>query len=325
MLNARTQGAVAEFFNESGQLFSPALTSYWQRPDRVDLNAGKLTIFSTRTFQKSRKSERMSPPSQGLLESFISIEGSGPGPKTLRSAMEGRFGEDPSDQKIIRFVKRYGGLQAFYRLETGSDWPRTAHTEYCSVWRYFAGAMRSLLQIAAEQYQGKPGSPEQWEWISAYPAVMRKLVRKQNRYPLEPLPLSDEEHWLALAHFAGKESQRTPMMLASLLNTLLGLGRVRPWLSWSTEQGRGTPIQLTYSSDSFLSYLALQLCLRIAKVDAFAPCFHCGRTYLPEGRAPKAGQRNFCPECRSKDMPNYYSHRDYRRRKRIARESGEDT
>ncbi|MFN7998330.1 MAG: hypothetical protein U0Q18_32210 [Bryobacteraceae bacterium] len=54
--------------------------------------------------------------------------------------------------------------------------------------------MRPLLLTAADQYQGKPGSPEHWERISAFPAVMGEVANKRNRCLLEPAPLADEEH-----------------------------------------------------------------------------------------------------------------------------------
>jgi hypothetical protein len=121
---------------------------------------------------------------------------------------------------------------------------------------------------------------------------------------------------MALAYFAAKKHEQNQVMVARLLNTLLGLGRVRPWMSWSGAQPEGPRPQFTLTSRALLSHLALQLCLRIAKVEAFVWCFHCGRTYLPRVRAPKAGQRNFCPTCRAQGWPKHYSHRDFRRRKR---------
>src|ERR1017187_6089064 len=105
------------------------------------------------------------------------------------------------------------------------------------------------------------------------------------------MPLGDEENWLALAYFAAKKNEQNQVMTARLLNTLLGLGRVRPWITWSGAQPEGPRPRFTYTSRSLLSHLALQLCLRISTVEAFVVCFHCGSTYLPPVRAPKAGKR----------------------------------
>ena len=321
-MDARSELAMAEFFNPSGELFSPALTSDWPRPNRVELHNGILTIWSTQAHQKSLEPNRLARPGRGLLESFLSLAGPADQQIPLSALMKGTRQEHFSDEKICRFAAHFGGLQIFYRMQTGSPWPEAVHTEYCAVWRYFAGVMRSLLLIGAEQYQGKPGSPEPWRVISTPPSLMGKMARKQDRCWFEPMPLGDEENWLALAYFAAKKNEQNQVMIARLLNTLLGLGRVRPWITWSGAQPEGPRPRFTYTSRSLLSHLALQLCLRISKVEAFVVCFHCGRTYLPPVRAPKAGQRNFCPDCREKGMPKYYSHRDYRRRKRRSAKAG---
>jgi hypothetical protein len=264
--------------------------------------------------QKSAKPARLARPGPGLLESFLSLAVPSDQRILLRSLMEGR--QNHADEKICRFAAHWGGLQIFYRMEAGSRWPEIVHTEHCAVWQYFAGVMRSLFLISGEQYQGKPGSPDHWRVISTPPSQMGKRASKRDGCWFDPVPLGDEENWLALAYFAAKEWQQNPVMVARLLNTLLGLGRVRPWITWSGAPSEGPRSRFTLTSRSLLSNLALQLCLRIAKVDSFVWCFHCGRTYLPQVRGPKAGQRNFCPDCREEGRPKYYSHRDFRQRKR---------
>jgi hypothetical protein len=109
--------------------------------------------------------------------------------------------EHSSDEKICRFAARWGGLQIFYRLETGCAWPATVHTESCAVWRYFAAVMRSLFLIGAEQYQGKPGSPDDWRVISTPPSLMGKRARKEDGCWFDPMPLGDGRigwHWRTL-------------------------------------------------------------------------------------------------------------------------------
>jgi|ERR1035437_3296697 hypothetical protein len=96
-----------------------------------------------------------------------------------------------------------------------------------------------------------------------------------------------------MAHFVRKGADRDPKMWARLLNVLLELGRVRPWLVWEGDGSSARP-NLVFSGPNLLSYLALQLCLRASKHDAFAVCCYCNRQYTPSERAPKAGQRNFC-------------------------------
>jgi hypothetical protein len=123
-----------------------------------------------------------------------------------------------------------------------------------------------------------------------------------------------ERWWMIGSKHAGSNDHRTT--LAWLLNTLLGLGQVRPWVTWSDSARGRKHLQIKYSSRSLLSNLALQLCLRVSKMEAFLVCVHCQTVYAPLVRAPKTGQRNFCPKCRRNGIPNKYALKDFRRKRR---------
>src|ERR1035437_9541804 len=118
-----------------------------------------------------------------------------------------------------------------------------------------------------------------------------------------------------MAHFVRKGADRDPKMWARLLNVLLELGRVRPWLVWEGDGSSARP-NLAFSGPNLLSYLALQLCLRASKHDAFAVCCYCNQPYTPSERAPKAGQRNFCQDCRKRGVPIRLAQRSRRERLR---------
>jgi hypothetical protein len=45
---------------------------------------------------------------------------------------------------------------------------------------------------------------------------------------------------------------------------------------------------------------------------------HCQTSYSGQ-RAPKSGQRNFCPACREQGIPKAYAVKDFRQRQRQAR------
>jgi hypothetical protein len=201
-----------------------------------------------------------------------------------------------------------------HQLRHSGEWPVTEHLEYCDVWRYFAGAMGALLRIAAKLYRGEPGSKGDWEIIHKIPRLLQETAFESRLGSLQPFPHGDEKNWLALAHFAGKASQQNRALFSHLMNTLPGLGGVRPWFSWSEASRSVARPGITYSGQSLLSQLVLQLCLRIAKVDSFLVCTHCQQTYSPVVRAPKAGQRNFCPDCRVAGVAKKYALRDFRHR-----------
>ena len=172
------------------------------------------------------------------------------------------------------------------------------------------------MRIGAEFHRGRSGLKEDWESLRNVPPVMRKAVHRSNPGLLHPFPQGNEENWLSLAHFAGKPAERKRTTLSHLVNTLLGLGAVRPWFTWPEAARSVTRPEIRYSSQSLVSQLVLQLCLRLAKLDSFLVCVHCQRQYCPVLRAPKAGQRNFCPECRDEGIPKAYALQDFRKRQR---------
>jgi hypothetical protein len=313
--------ALVEFYDEEGRLFGRTLAAEWIPPDSVELAGGELMIRSRRhdSTQKNPRQPIRAPP-QELLDRFIALGDASDERNTLRFAVKSTT---PSDEKICSFAARYGGLQIFYTLGGDTHWPLIEHFEHCDVWRYFARVMRSLQRIASDQYQGGCGSKEDWLLIHRVPSVMRTTARASSPGLLHSSPFGDEEHWLALAHFIAKPSQQNRRMFGHLINTLLGLGCIRPWLTWPDAARKVVRPQITYSSRRLLSQLALQLCLRLAKIDAMLVCTACQHPYSPLVRAPKAGLRHFCPECRAKGIPERYALRDFRKRQRQSRKESE--
>ena len=178
--------------------------------------------------------------------------------------------------------------------------------ESCQVWRYFASCMRSLLRIAASFHGGRKPDPADWGAIGNYPLLIDRAKEDQaNKEPvdwLNPSPSTGEEAWKFMTYFIGKGSNRDRRMWTRLLNVLLGLGRVRPWVQWERPESDARP-KVVFSGPNLLSHLAIQLCLVASKQDAFAICSYCNNHYNPQKRAPKTGQRNFCPECRESGVP----------------------
>jgi hypothetical protein len=304
---------MAEFYDEEGRLFGRTLAAEWMPPDSVELRSGELTI---RGRHPSRTQTSLGQPiraPQALLDRFVALADASDDRLALRSAVRSAT---PSDEKICSFATRYGGLQIFYTLGGDTHWPLIEHIEHCDVWRYFAHAMRSLQRIASEQYRGRSGSKEDWEVIHRVPPVMRETARESSPGLLHPSLHGDEENWLILAHFIAKPSHQNRVMFGHLINTLLGLGCIRPWLTWPDAARKVVRPLITYSSRSLLSQLAVQLCLRLAKIDALLVCTHCQKPYSPHLRAPKAGLRHFCLECRGKGIPKSYALKDFRERQR---------
>jgi hypothetical protein len=296
----------AEFLNAGGEYYGGTLAAEWHAPERVELSAGVVTIRSRMEYWSPDNPGHVIRPRRNLLDSFLNL-----------AADKGMT--IGSDKVIGMFATRYGGLQIFCRQLPSGRRPVIIHSEDCEVWRYFATAMGSMLRIAAEFYRGRSGLKEDWDNIHQVPRVMHQTVHRSAPGLSHPFPEGDERNWLSLAHFIGKPTQQNRRMFVHLMNTLLGLGGVRPWFRWSDSSRSVSRPEIRYSSQSLLSQLVLQLCLRLAKVDSFLVCVHCQTRYSPGKRSPKAGQRNFCPGCREQGIPKAYAVKDFRQRQRQAR------
>jgi hypothetical protein len=91
------------------------------------------------------------------------------------------------------------------------------------------------------------------------------------------------------------------------------LGDVRAIVQWFHE---GPRPEIRWQGAGLFGALAVQLTLTVAGVDGWAICSACHKQYVPTQRRPKAGQRNFCVECRNQGIPKQYALRDYWERRR---------
>jgi hypothetical protein len=218
-------------------------------------------------------------------------------------------------RQIQEFASRFGALLVFCRIESQEVHPgKLIIVESCAMWRYVAASMGSLLRIASCFHSDRKPDTADWDRIGAFPASLAALPKAE---PYDQLSASfgGEKAWTSMVHYVGRGADRDRKMWARLLNVLLELGRVRPWLIWEGAGNSARP-KLVFSGPNLLSYLALQLCLRASKHDAFAVCSYCNQQYTPMGRAPKTGQRNFCPDCRAAGMPVRIAQRSRRERLR---------
>jgi hypothetical protein len=308
----------------------------WLKPDRVELNVRRVALRNVRKpLSKTAADYRVASnsPDAGTDESANA--------PTYRAEMEfvmeppwsdlpthaNRVRPNPdilerflllataSDQQIQKFASGFGALLIFPRIQDRKMLAdKLVIVESCEIWRYFALSMRSLLHIASCFHADRKSDPTDWQQIGACPASLVPQTEK-HRDLLSPTSFSGEEAWFAMAHFVRKGADRDRKMWARLLNVLLELGRVRPWLVWEGDGSSARP-NLVFSGPNLLSYLALQLCLRASKHDAFAVCCYCNQPYPPLGRAPKTGQRNFCPDCRERGVPIRLAQRSRRERLR---------
>jgi hypothetical protein len=306
----------------------------WYKPDRVTLSTQTILLGDENSqkssmdapFSRLRLLAELVAPSRPKLQQQVSALEFVQDPHWRESATRTnpvrphpvifeRFLRlaDAPDHEIHEFASRFGALLVFCRIDLLKVPGKFVIIESCDVWRYFAASMRCLLSIANCFHSDRRPDPADWARIGACPA---SLVPAKSEAPdlLSPYGFGAEEAWAGMAHFVGKGSDRDRKMWTRLLNVLLELGRVRPWLLW--ERSAGARPELVFTGPSLLSYLALQLCLRASKHDGFAVCSYCHRQYAPAERAPKAGQRNFCPDCRARGVPIRMAQRSRRERLR---------
>ena len=223
--------------------------------------------------------------------------------------------------EIHKFASRFGPLMIYCRPEPSTDRATEIIHERSEVWRYFARCMRSLLRIAASFHSHRRPDSSDWDAIGNCPLpVYNARWRIKDADVLNPLAFQPEESWSAGVFFVGAGEQRDREMGARLLNCLLQLGRARPLITWEGS-GKSARPQMVFSTPRLLSYLALQLCLTALESEAFEVCGYCCREYTGK-RAPKAGQRNFCPECRRTGVPGLLAQREHRARVRGDRSEG---
>jgi hypothetical protein len=147
------------------------------------------------------------------------------------------------------------------------------------------------------------------------PPVMEMVQSGHHFDMLSPVRVTGEDVWVTLAKLIRAGSGRNRDLWIRLLNSLLDIGRARPIVVWHGSGTAGEP-RLIYGTPSLLSYLAMEITKLAVGRDTFAVCFHCGHEYVPGQRAPKANQRNFCPDCRNFGASSKLAQRDRRARLR---------
>jgi hypothetical protein len=321
-MTSKTDIRLDELRTAQGRLFGSFPANEWVRPESVVLHAGSPRNVSLRDvlsgFGQSYidfNDHPLNSDGPKLEITFHAPWSTAPPPKNrvrphaeiLDAFMALGAG---SDEDIRAFASRYGGLLAFSHLRSGAD-DLVVVIESCEVWRYFAKSVKSLLFIGASLTARQTPNKADWDAIGECPGTIATYEGKKGSTDLlSPLPIEAQEAWSSMAYFVRRGFDRNKAMWTRLVNTVLALGRVRPWLQWDDAP------RLVFTGPNLLSYVAMQLCLRFSDKDSFAVCSYCGRQYEPGQRSPKAGQRSFCHECRRDGAPVRLAQRDYRQRLR---------
>lgn len=191
------------------------------------------------------------------------------------------FGRVADATSALRFARQYGplwacprhsfqavapGLHAGTCLWSGAHIPDSTGNrciwfgyEPVDWWLYLARVFQTTLEVATRLRDGEGCSADQWRLLGIPGA--------------QTLAVSGQKGGLALV--VGSWLERHPVTLS--LDTLLRL-EMR-------------------ASLGFLAPLWHQAAAIIAGGPALALCSSCGGIYMRSARAPKRGQRNYCPGC----------------------------
>jgi hypothetical protein len=272
------QNKVSELFTDDASLDRRVSSELWDAPASAALEEDRIVwSWAVHGPRNDIRFGKQVGPEKGMFERFLDL----------------RTGHDSA---ILRFAKRFGVLQICeHDLPATHDsncrplgFPHTPW-EPLSSWRFFSSQAFLLLKIANRLHQGKSGLQADWD------AAFSRSKRKLPRWDDTALSLEVQRHHIA-----------------DSVNEWLQLAGVHPRLWWSD----ASRPQIKLNTRGLFGALAVQLALATAKADGWATCSFCGIDFNPPKRKAKAGQRNFCPECRAKGMPQRVALADFRRRSR---------
>jgi len=261
---------------EDGQLGRPFDAPGWMVPSSVAADSGgELLTFNWKDGGHIRQ------PKSGMLERFIRLVDSRTvdpfvryarswGPLGLCSAHDLPYQHHPLP-RVARLVGAGGPQAAEYRVEPGLfvmcepavDWDRSdsgasRNSEPISAWRGYAHQAQAIVQLAAALHTDSGVGASEW--------------------------------WEALGHPNPSDVGQGRRRLAGLVGRWLHDADIAPQLNWPAHSGP----MVTLGAMSLFGALAVQLLTAVAR-SGWALCSSCGAAYSPI-RAPRIGQRNYCPK-----------------------------
>ena len=218
----------------------------------------------------------------------------------LRLSVPAKEGEallgEREPNRVLDFARRYGLLElcAAHNQPLNGCAGRLLEDTECSQlrppikvaeWCRYSRQVRSMLTLAAALHRGEEGPSEDWAH------VLVELLEWPNSR-------------IAVREF--RRSGSPWMTLGSCVNRWLAFGRVGIALDWDNDG----PVGVMLTTGSLFGVLARHLFLTIRREKGIAVCT-CGEFFEPKKRAPKRGQKTWCPACRDN---HYRRAKSYMRR-----------
>ena len=182
-------------------------------------------------------------------------------------------------------------------------------TEPTSRWLHYSRLARGILEVASTVYDDPPRTPrrEVWESIFEDNPAAQSAIDAASRAPFiasQQLSVQLNE-WLILGDVG-------PLVIGSLTSPT------------DSDPPIPTPPTLRLASPSTFGLIGLQLIQAVTRSRDLHNCSGCGLFYERRGRKAKTGQRNYCPTCRARGIPQRDRQRDWRVRHPQARGGDDD-
>ena len=203
-------------------------------------------------------------------------------------------------EQFLAFAKKWGRLHGLCKHLVPFLFCHEGCKDYgeesINYWRVKSLEMGSLLRLATNLHDDKPGDAEDWTFLTEARVVAELYM----------LPKSELRH--AFGGCSDIEVERS--IIGLILDELLFESGARLSFEWSTE---ANPARMFLSpSQSLLALLTCQLAFAISRVYGVATCDSCSQAYSPK-RKPQLGRKRYCEDCRSSAPA-----REYERKKRLA-------
>lgn len=279
-------------------------------------------------------SSRSAYPSRRLLAEFLTLA------------------VGPTNVKILRFARRWGGLGLVAQVPArgGADvfdvrdagellLPRLAYRlvpnvlgEPLALWRTVLTQVRVVVSIADQLAKEELGSEGDWQVLRAivqWPLVISGEISAERDADRDrQMAGVTEAPFLLVGDVATLEGQR--QLLASVIQAWLALAALRVQMEWTSGEERP---RLMLGTRTMFGGIVSELIVHLAAQHGLATCAGCGASFVPT-RRPRADRwaahAIYCPTCRGDRTAERASSRAWRARnpnyfkERLKRKSRED-
>jgi hypothetical protein len=219
---------------------------------------------------------------------------------------------DKSERDISRFVKQFSALH-LHSILIADDWPFGGYSKIKGVnagqtwsdqlqfYKILPKAFYAAREIHGYVCNGDRAPDKLWANLYQWPLMWRNGFGER---------VIDCAFW---------HRELDAFLLAEQVNAWLAESQVRPSLEVKSGARFGA---IQFNVGTLYGALVTQLLKEVSGLSEWVLCSNskCRKSYIPELRRPKSGQRHFCPSCRKAGVPKKIADRESKARKAAKRE-----